>query len=465
MDFLLTCRVSKKSLYCKTILPYDEINILMERYISEKTAKNLKAIYDKIEEVDIPSQFFITTWGVRIRPKYPTILHHFSSRFNDACSKYGFVFDEYDKQDQIPIQLSNKLSIEPVIKAFLSEECYIGGRKAEQVSQYEMVFYNASFAYHTDWPWVHRIDRISMILSTDRDVEEAQRVLEQSFCVSRSCNIQGSTIGGYHATCAMNAKTLHECDGVLAAQVKKVGNEVWDSYIATPIKPVDKKWLKSSKKKERIESWFEKEHGVDPTLAVTGAYAVISGTATARIRAITSSDNHELKRQKLVNEENDKNFVDGRKVHLGATTSANLLIYEANGEDLVNNVISVGRHLVKEPVTLKMLVPDKPNFSMAQFASGQNKEKLVAAVGHQTSPHIDMEAYHENMVMNSDLFKYTGIIASMTVVKEFDLFNEIGVKAAQSYNLGLRVVESIGGMPDQDLYLEDVSYSLSSIHE
>ena len=363
MNFLLTCKVSGNSLYCKTILPYDEIILLMETYISNMTDSNLKAVYDKIEEVDISSQFFITKWGVRIRPRIANILNHFGGRFDDACSNYSFVFDEYDQQDQIPIQLSNPLNIEPVINAFLSEECYVDSRKAQQLSQHEMVFYNSSVSYHSDWPWIYRSDKICLKFSTDRDVEEAQKVLEQSFCVSRSCKIEDSKVGGYHVTCAMNAKGLHECNGVLAAQVKRVGDEVWDSYLATPIKPVDKKWLKSSKKKLIIESWFEKEHGIDPTLAVTGAYAVISGTATARIRAITSSDSHELKRQKLVNEENDKNFVDDRKVHLGATTSANLLIYKANGEDLVSNVRSIGRHLLKEPATLKMLVQEKPNFS------------------------------------------------------------------------------------------------------
>jgi hypothetical protein len=108
-----------------------------------------------------------------------------------------------------------------------------------------------------------------------------------------------------------------------------------------------------------------------------------------------------------------------------------------------------------------MLVEKEPNISLAQFASALKYGKLVAAVGHHTSPVIDKDAYDENILLNSELFKYSGIMASLTHIKENDLFDEIQFKAARSYELALAVAKSIG-LPDQESYLNDIKHTLSS---
>jgi len=434
----------------------------MNIYLNSKNEEDLKLLYERLKEINVPIKGFITKWGVRLWPKNNTILNHYG-RFDEQCSTYGFIFDEYDKQEQLPAQLINNLEIESVMTAFSSYNHWsYDDQEILQTSSHEMEFMAPSFSYHAYWPWSNRQDKLKLSFSTDMNIETAQEHLTEMFQLSKPFSIRGSKVTGFHSTCGENASSLHKCSGVLAPQVKRMGDSVWDTYIATSILPSCKEWI-SLKKNSKIKSWLDKEdHVHDPVLAIVASYAVVRGTASARIHRIATSDEHVLKRQKTVNNVNSKIFGDDRRIKLASSSSCNVLMYEAQGNDIITSTRSIGRHLTKEPATLDMLVEKEANISLAQFASSMKGGKLVAAVGHHTSPVIDKDAYDINNTLNSELFKYSGIMASITHVKEYNLFEEIQFKAARSYELALAVAKSIR-LPDQESYLNDIKQTLKSI--
>jgi hypothetical protein len=195
---------------------------------------------------------------------------------------------------------------------------------------------------------------------------------------------------------------------------------------------------------------------------------VIEGTTSVRVDREIRNPNPKKSRQVIVDEFNEVVFDNQLKVHLGKSISVNGTFFIAKGADVVEDVRGIYRHLQHKKTPECM--PNSPNYAFTQFATTTSENKLTALAQIVPKPSLtnanEISAYHSNSKRNQDPLVQTGLMLSVKVVKQIELFEKLGDSAK-------RCAEKIGlllekyGLNDEVELTELTNYkkAIENYHE
>ena len=135
-------------------------------------------------------------------------------------------------------------------------------------------------------------------------------------------------------------------------------------------------------------------------------------------------------------------------VTLGKSYNTNGLLSYIYGYDLKAYVVAAYRHLHKPIINKRHLKSNAPSYALSQFASTSGSSVATALTGLVTTPDLsnssDIANYHKAVELNNSVVHETGMMISIQVLLEPQLFLETKSYALLVYNAIIKLLNDEG---------------------
>lgn len=215
---------------------------------------------------------------------------------------------------------------------------------------------------------------------------------------------------------------------------KQEGDKYLYAYYATSI-DMGSKFIKDALTSEQLDSMFQKKYDYDFLLAFLGSLNILEGTTSVRLnRLINNPDPTGPTRQEVV--DNFVKEINLNKVLLGKSTSINLVLYLMNGLDIEDHVLAAYEHRNNKGFDKTKFSDENQNYILSQFANSLSTMSNITALVHTVrNPDLtnneSKDNYLKSTKINLEKLVPTGILASIQIIREIDLFENIGQEAAE----------------------------------
>ena len=425
--------------FARFIGPFKEITLLATSCLEDSLtfAEFIESLSKYPVLGEHASNVYVCKNGLRISSKFIGIEQKFGLFEKNCISNSGW-FDILDNNEQKPVEMPHLVDLSLLKNLFDSKARENTVESSLSDDKHVLTLITKTLCYESghydsfiDGFWRKLSIKFSTAESNLFLIDQVMRDITRSY---ENCHIRDMLMAVVHFTDPSNAPTVIKM-GV--HPMPKYKNSEWmEGYFATPLIN-GKTFISDHMTDDKIANFFSREYSTDFVHAFNGAVSILSGTVSNRTSKLYRNPHPNETRQEVVDDFVSSVWGDGMKVLLTTSISINGFISLVNGIDIEHYTRAVYRHKHHEAVPKSRIKEDDANWLLAEFASTASESNTTALVHivkkpDTTKPDIQREndKYLHSTQLNLLPMTPTGIMISVEVVREIDLFKDIGNDAA-----------------------------------